>query len=185
LVLHLFLALSTKKKCGDHVIPARKGGGPLDFDFVQQIEDFIDSDLPERDIMIRVLFIGYLFNLKRIREKTIINRKKNKDHDERIQRITSYIDKNPSKKMTLDFFSEEYYINKYYLCHLFKKETGFTIIEYINNKRIILAKKLMLENKSIIDSCYAAGFTDYPNFYKIFKRTTGVSPREYIRSNKN
>ncbi|MHB8277065.1 MAG: helix-turn-helix domain-containing protein [Candidatus Humimicrobiaceae bacterium] len=66
----------------------------------------------------------------------------------------------------------------YYFEHIFRKETGFTFNKYLNNYRVIEAKKNLMK-ADICRVCYDSGFNSLSHFYKIFKRYTGKSPKSY------
>lgn len=67
-----------------------------------------------------------------------------------------------------------------YLQHIFKKETGITILDYRNAERLKKAKLLLTGcDDRIIDIAAACGFEDSSYFAKIFTREVGVSPTEY------
>jgi AraC-like DNA-binding protein/mannose-6-phosphate isomerase-like protein (cupin superfamily) len=149
---------------------------------LDRIEYYISSSAGEKDLMIQVLMIEFLSELKRIQERTGRDMTSPIRQDKRISQVTEYINNHLEEKMTLDGFSERFYINKYHLCHLFKRETGFTVFEYICNKRIIKAKTFLLEGSALLDACYSSGFTDYANFYKAFKKIIGMSPKQFIKS---
>lgn len=67
-----------------------------------------------------------------------------------------------------------------YITKIFKQYTGKTIIEYINEERIEMAKKLLIETKDnvavISEKC---GFTSETYFYRAFKKTVGTTPNLY------
>jgi AraC-like DNA-binding protein len=67
-----------------------------------------------------------------------------------------------------------------YIRRCFKKETGITPTEYLNQVRIRYAKKLLTQNASpkpsVTDIAYAAGFYDYGYFFRLFKRMEGEMP---------
>ncbi len=86
------------------------------------------------------------------------------------------------KKITLDILQQRFYVNKYYLCHIFKMNTGFTVIEYITYKRVVRAMELLMSGVTAIDAAHAVGFGDYSAFYKAFKKITGFSPKQIIDS---
>ncbi|WP_079426135.1 helix-turn-helix domain-containing protein [Clostridium oryzae] len=102
------------------------------------------------------------------------------DRDNKIPHILDYINKNLSKKLSLDLLSSIFYINKYHLCHLFKKNTGFTVQEYVIYKRIMKAKELLSQGISAVETCDAVGFGDYSNFYRYFKKVVGKTPKEFF-----
>lgn len=95
------------------------------------------------------------------------------------QTIIHYIEKHLLDVITLDELANELFLNKYYMCHMFKKETGTTIFNYIFLCRISKAKSLLLEGKNVTEACYGAGFRDYTNFITAFKKFTGYTPKKY------
>jgi len=73
------------------------------------------------------------------------------------------------------------FLSKHYLYHLFKEQTGFSLSEYVRNKRIIKAKELLIEGVSITQLPHMIGFSDYSTFYRTFKNITGVSPKDFLK----
>ena len=69
-------------------------------------------------------------------------------------------------------------VSKYYLEHIFKKETGATFVEYLNVYRVSQAKQKLVE-RNISTVCFETGFSSLSHFYKIFKKYTGISPKGY------
>ena len=62
----------------------------------------------------------------------------------------------------------------------FKKATGQTLIEYIQNLRVEDAKQhLEITRTAISDICFAVGYEDPAFFRRLFKRLTGLTPSEY------
>jgi len=105
--------------------------------------------------------------------------------DPRILRVKEDLDNHFTHDFTLDQFSKKHYMDKYYLSHLFKEVTGFTILEYIHSKRIQFAKQLIKENKQMTEVAHLCGFNDYSNFYRAFKKITNYSPKDYKNTNKS
>ena len=63
-----------------------------------------------------------------------------------------------------------------------KKFIDKHINEYINARRITIAKQMIFEGYNITSVCFECGFKDYSNFYKTFKKFTDKSPREFFKS---
>ena len=97
----------------------------------------------------------------------------------KIQPVMEYIDQHLSEPLTLDSIARGLSINKYYISHLFKQETESTIFQYIQVKRIALAKQYLSDGCSVTDTCHQAGFNDYCNFIRLFKKITGYTPGNY------
>jgi len=98
--------------------------------------------------------------------------------NDKINAILEYINANLSGDLCLDALAEKFYLTKYYLCHIFKKTTGFTINRYVTYKRILLADGLMLDGYSPSQACFMSGYGDYSNFYKAYRKLTGKPPRK-------
>lgn len=97
-----------------------------------------------------------------------------------IAEIIQYIGTNVTRKLTLESIAEQFLLDKFYLSHLFHEETGDTLYQYILIKKIAYAKRLLGEGKSVADTCELAGFNDYNNFIRTFKKITGTTPGKYL-----
>jgi AraC-like DNA-binding protein/mannose-6-phosphate isomerase-like protein (cupin superfamily) len=62
----------------------------------------------------------------------------------------------------------------------FKKKMNKTVLEYITELKINYVKKRLLESGNIEFSAYDAGFNDITNFYRVFKKFTGKTPKQYL-----
>ena len=81
--------------------------------------------------------------------------------------------------LALRFHCSERYVHKLFLT------TGHTVGEHINNKRLQLCARNLLESrrgKTIAEIAYAAGFRDISYFNRLFKRSHGMAPRELRRA---
>ena len=100
--------------------------------------------------------------------------------DTKFEEIIQFINANYDKNLSLDYIADQFYISKYYLSHLFKEKSGFTVIEYINNKRIMEAQGLLNNsNYNITDIAYRVGFNNSTHFWRTFKKATGLTPSEF------
>lgn len=97
--------------------------------------------------------------------------------DQHIHDILLYINEHLDAELTLDKLSEKFYINKYYLCRIFKKVTGYTVNHYINYKRLLLARELHSSGQRLLEASTNAGFNNYAHFYRMYRREFGINPR--------
>lgn len=101
-------------------------------------------------------------------------------HKHIIDKVTSYIDANYDKRLSLDEIAGVVYVGKSYLSSLFKKETGQSITSYINQIRIENSKILLMDtNLSVIEITHRCGFDNQSYFTRIFREVTGVTPKKY------
>lgn len=136
---------------------------------VKQIEELtsVDSAFPYANQMI----VNYC---RLIRRFTL------KNHSLTIQKVLTYIDTNLCADLSLRTFSENLSVNASYLSTLFKKEMGISLTEYVNQKRILHAQRLIVSTnlpvKSIAQQC---GIPDVCYFSRMFKKISGITPKEY------
>lgn len=98
--------------------------------------------------------------------------------DERINQILLYINEHLADRLTLEQLSSIFFINKYHLCRSFKAVTGYTIIHYINYKRLLLVRELHGKGQTLLEASTNAGFHNYAHFYRMYRKEFGSSPRE-------
>ncbi len=73
-------------------------------------------------------------------------------------------------------------VDRFYLDKIFKKEMGTSIYIYVLLKRLNLARVLLAQGVSVGEACAGAGFNDYSNFIRTFKKYTGTTPAAFARS---
>lgn len=101
-------------------------------------------------------------------------------HNASIHSAKHFILKHIQENICIDDIAEEVHLNAQYLMRLFKKEMGVSILEYITDERIKLAKEILLKTDYPINQVAdSVGYANYSYFTKIFKRATGVSPKKY------
>ncbi len=103
---------------------------------------------------------------------------------ERIEQIKKYICIHAEDKLDLDHIAQKFYMNRYYLSHYFKKETGFTILQYITNQKMMLAKTLLRDGVSITEAAIRLSYSSDSHFISVFKKNVGITPKKYAQSKK-
>ncbi len=101
-------------------------------------------------------------------------------HIDVIYKSIEYIRRNYMKKVTLDEVSENAALSPSYFSRIFKKEMKTSFNSYLNNVRIEMSKKLLLdEDIPLSDIAMLVGFEHQSYYSKIFKQNTEISPRHY------
>lgn len=85
---------------------------------------------------------------------------------------------------TVKYLADKLHFSPNYLSDLLKKETGFSTLDHIHRMIVEEAKiRLLLPNRSISSVAYDLGF-EYPQYFtRIFKKSMGMTPKEYIKMN--
>ncbi|HHW47404.1 MAG TPA: response regulator [Clostridiaceae bacterium] len=100
-----------------------------------------------------------------------------------IKDAIKYIKDNFNKDISVETASRELYISPSYLMFLFRKELNKTFNECLTDYRIYKAKELMKNTRyKIYEISESVGYDDEKYFSQVFKKVTGMSPSEYIRS---
>ncbi|MGG6310207.1 response regulator [Paenibacillus macerans] len=90
-----------------------------------------------------------------------------------------FIQSRLSGEVTLTECAAHVHLSVSYYSSLFKKVTGATVTQYVNQERIRLAKSLLVEGKSVQEVSAAVGYEERRYFSEMFKRITGMTPSEF------
>lgn len=84
---------------------------------------------------------------------------------------------------TVAMFAAELHLSPRYLSDLLKQETGKTAMDLIQIRLISEAKSLLNSGKyTVAEIAYLLGFENPPYFSRLFRKETGMSPKEFKRS---
>ncbi len=106
--------------------------------------------------------------------------RKNRVFSKQIVECIDYIYSNLHKKILITELAQYTGLNPSYLSRLFKKETGITVSEYIQIKKIETAKN-MLKYSSYLTSQISSilAFPNQSYFIEVFRKRTGMTPKKY------
>ena len=97
-----------------------------------------------------------------------------------VLKIVRYIDEHITENMSLKSVSNEIGLTKEYTSSIFKKHTNKTLTSYINERKMLLAKELLLRNEmSLGDLSTYLGYENYNYFSRLFKRHFDVTPTNF------
>lgn len=100
--------------------------------------------------------------------------------NERISEVYQFVRKNFQRAIPLDEISEVANMTVPAFCRYFKKQSGKTFTQFVNEFRIVHACKLLSEMpSSITEISFESGFNNFSHFNKLFKEITGKSPSAY------
>ena len=92
--------------------------------------------------------------------------------------ILKYINEHISEPITLSRISEQVNLTKEYVSHVFRKETGKTVTEYINERKLMIAKEMILSTSYPLTYISdRLGYENYSYFTKVFKKQFDTTPR--------
>jgi len=101
--------------------------------------------------------------------------------DYRINRVTRYIALHYTEKLTVKSLARQVNLAEVYFGHLFKRETGMTVHQYITRVRVQNAENMLQTGGyKIHEAAELCGFSDMYHFYKSFKALRGFAPSQCI-----
>ena len=99
---------------------------------------------------------------------------------DRLADVYKHITANYHNDISLEEIARVANLSPTAFCRLFKQRTNRHFVEYLNEVRISNACKFLLEtNLNVSEIAFQCGYKTLSNFNKIFKKTTGLSPKEY------
>lgn len=96
-----------------------------------------------------------------------------------IDKILRYVDEHYCEEINRSDLAELVYISNDYCSRIFRKETGRTLVQYVVEKRMEKAKKLLESDLSVKNVALMTGYSNFSYFSKVFKDMVGMTPMEY------
>ncbi|MBS5522032.1 MAG: helix-turn-helix domain-containing protein [Clostridiales bacterium] len=103
-----------------------------------------------------------------------------------IEETKVFIKDNIGQELSRDEVAANVFLNPDYLSRIFKKETGYSVSEYILKMRMSVACELLVKTDlSVSKIAMSCGYSHMAHFSKMFKKDTGMTPNEYRNRYKN
>lgn len=96
-----------------------------------------------------------------------------------LDQIRAYIEENLEGKMSLEIMARAMHVSPSTVSHTFQRMAGMSFYQYVVQRRLIEAQKLVLADVPMKEIWQRCGFPDYTAFFRAFKKEYGVSPRQY------
>lgn len=110
------------------------------------------------------------------------NQSEAKDSEGTLVYVLQYIHSHYMEQITLEQLANMEHISTSYLSRQFKRQTGMTVITYVNQLRIEAARHLLIGSQMRVNEiAYQVGFESPKYFYRMFKALTGESPAAFRR----
>ncbi|MCD2345877.1 AraC family transcriptional regulator [Clostridium guangxiense] len=147
---------------------------------IKSLETSINSNEFGGKLLSNSLFIQLIIYLNRVHLGNLyLQNDETIRYDKQIEKILKYINGNLDKELSIESLSDKFYISKYYLMHKFKRETGYTVYNYVLQKRLLMAKDRIKSGEAVTKVYMECGFKDYSSFFRAFKKMFDKSPKEF------
>ncbi len=98
---------------------------------------------------------------------------------ERLKKIYRYVHSHYKRRIEISEIAALSNLTNEAFCRYFKKMTKLTFTEFVNHYRVDTAKKLLLHDQNITETCFACGFESLSYFNRVFKRVSGENPNAF------
>ncbi len=99
--------------------------------------------------------------------------------DPKMEEVLRYIVSHLGEELTVDGLAARFFISRYYLMHRFKALTGYSVHQYISQKRVLRSAELIRSGVPVMKAAEQAGFREYTAFLRAFRSAFHMSPREF------
>ena len=134
-------------------------------------------------LLLRLLFLEFMVHLDRAASENHREYVPTTPSGEKILELMRYLSEHPEEDHTIDQLAARFYISKYHMMRLFRQETGYTITEYLTEKRLQNANELLRRGTPVTEACYQSGFRNYAAFLRAYKKKYRDTPHNLSRLN--
>lgn len=126
----------------------------------------------------RILFLKLLIELNRccVKNREIFH--KTARYDKKVVEMIHYINDHLDGNLSIEGLSACFYLSKYHMMRKFKEETGYSMHQYILEKRILAARSRILSGIPATTACLECGFKDYSTFSRAYKKLLNRLPSD-------
>lgn len=146
--------------------------------YAQKIYEIFNTGGQSEISMLKCKYLIIMLLLE-ISSEINLNDIKSTEKTDYIYNVCLYLDENLSKPVSLDSTAEYFFVSRSKLMRDFKKSMNMTYNEYLTMLRLRYAKSMLQGGCSIQDIAYSCGFSCESYFIYVFRKLTGMTPRQY------
>ena len=166
------------QKSGSNVLRIELFGQSRLYQVLQELEKSFGEGAFAAALYQKALFLEFLILLNRFSMDAYTGTYiQNSRCNPKILPMLDYIGEHLAEDISIDLLASRFYMSRYYLMHLFKQETGYSVASYISTKRLLRARALIQNGMSVTDACYRCGFKNYSSFSRAYKKLFHTSAR--------
>ncbi len=148
------------------------------FETVRLLEQAEKEQAYASEMYRRILFLKLLIELNRCCVRSCDVFHKMARYDKKIVEMIHYINDHLKEDLSIESISSHFYLSKYHMMRKFKEETGYSMHQYIVEKRILAARNMILSGTPATTACMECGFKDYSTFSRAYRKLLNRIPSE-------
>lgn len=176
---NLFACFQKARERSYHLIRLEKPMREEMLHLAEELEESLHCEEFGAELLSRSLFFQFMIRLNRIfLGKQYIRDKKAYSYDPVIEDLMQYINQNLTENLSAESLAKHCYLSKYHLMRKFKEQTGCTLHQYVQNKRLLFARTLIDQGVPITKAYTQCGFGDYTTFSRAYKKLFHCTPSQ-------
>lgn len=160
-----------------HVLRLKEPARKKLFELAAKLEKEINKEEFGRDIASNAVLLRLLVQIGREQRRDsgqIIAPEAPKN--KRVLEMVAYLDTHLEEDLNIDGLAERFYVSKFHMMRQFRKETGYSIYDYLLQRRLNHARDLIQKGMRATEACYRSGFRSYSSFTRSFAKHFGATP---------
>lgn len=147
------------------------------FEIAAGLEKELNRQEYGRDIASNAVLLRLLIQIAREqrRDKTQMTQPET-PKNKRILEIMAYLEAHLEEDVDIDRVAETFFVSKYHMMRQFRKETGYTVYDYLLQRRLLYARELIAGGMRATEACYRSGFGSYSSFTRSYAKHFGSTP---------
>lgn len=131
----------------------------------------------------KLLFLQFMVELNRAcMEEEMASYSRLAVYNEKIVAILEYINQHLGEELSIENIASTFFLSKYHMMRQFKEETGYTMHQYITEKRVLAARDMIMSGVPSTKASLECGFSDYSTFLRAFQKRMKKNPSEFCNS---
>lgn len=128
----------------------------------------------------KLLFLQFMVELNRAcMEEEMASYSRLAVYNEKIVAILEYINQHLGEELSIENIASAFFLSKYHMMRQFKEETGYTMHQYITEKRVLAARDMIMNGVPSTKASLECGFSDYSTFLRAFQKRMKKNPSEF------
>ncbi|MBR5529480.1 MAG: helix-turn-helix domain-containing protein [Oscillospiraceae bacterium] len=166
-----------------HVLRLKEPARKKLFDMAANLEKELNKQEFGRDIASNAALLRLLVQIGREqRRDNALQPTPEMTQSKRTVEIMAYIDAHLAEDLNIDALAEQFYVSKFHMMRQFRRETGYSVYDYLSQRRLLQARELIQKGMRATEACYRCGFRSYSSFTRSFSKHFGSTPTGRIDS---
>lgn len=160
-----------------HVLRLKEKARLKLFQQVARLEEILNGEEFGRTVLSNAALLRLLVQIGRYqRQEDALQPSPAIPQNERVLELMRYMDEHLTEDLDIDRLATQFYVSKYHMMRIFRRETGCTVHTYLLQRRLLHARTLMVGGMLATEASYRSGFRSYSSFTRAYGRYFGTTP---------